>query len=32
MAVTGLDHILINGEEGVVGTLSDDDLIKAFED
>jgi CBS domain-containing protein len=32
MAVTGLDHILINGEDGVVGTLSDDDLIKAFED
>jgi CBS domain-containing protein len=32
MAVTGLDHILISGEGGVVGTLSDDDLIKAFED
>lgn len=32
MAVTGLDHILINGEGGVVGTLSDDDLIKAFTD
>jgi predicted transcriptional regulator len=32
MAVTGLDHILINGEVGVVGTLSDDDLIKAFAD
>jgi CBS domain-containing protein len=32
MAVTGLDHILINGEGGVVGTLSDNDLIKAFEE
>ena len=32
MAVTGLDHILISGEGGVVGTLSDDDLIKAFTD
>jgi len=32
MAVTGLDHILISGEGGVVGTLSDDDLIKAFID
>ena len=30
MAVTGLDHILISGEGGVVGTLSDDDLIRAF--
>ncbi len=32
MAVTGLDHILISGEGGVVGTLSDDDLVKAFVD
>lgn len=30
MAVTGLDHILISGEGGVVGTLSDNDLIRAF--
>jgi predicted transcriptional regulator len=32
MSVTGLDHILINGEEGIVGTLSDDDLVKALVD
>jgi len=32
MATTGLDHVLINGEGGVVGTLSDDDLVKAFVD
>jgi CBS domain-containing protein len=32
MAVTGLDHILISGEGGVVGTLSDVDLVKAFVD
>ena len=32
MAVTGLDHILISGEGGVTGTLSDDDLVKAFVD
>ena len=32
MSVTGLDHILISGEGGVVGTLSDDDLIKALVD
>lgn len=32
MAVTGLDHILISGEGGVVGTLSDDDLVKALTD
>ncbi len=32
MAVTGLDHILISGEGGVVGTLSDDDLVKALAD
>ncbi len=30
MAVTGLDHILISGEGGVIGTLSDDDLTRAF--
>ena len=32
MSVTGLDHILISGEGGVVGTLSDDDLIRALVD
>jgi CBS domain-containing protein len=32
MAVTGLDHVLISGEGGIVGTLSDDDLIKSFTD
>ena len=32
MSVTGLDHILISGESGVVGTLSDDDLIRALVD
>ncbi len=32
MSVTGLDHILISGEGGVVGTLSDDDLVKALVD
>ncbi len=32
MSVTGLDHILINGESGIVGTLSDDDLVKALVD
>lgn len=30
MAVGGVDHILVIGEGGVVGTLSDNDLIKAF--
>lgn len=30
MAFSGIDHILIMGEKGVVGTLSDDDLIKAL--
>ena len=30
MAVGGVDHILILGQDGVVGTLSDNDLIKAF--
>jgi CBS domain-containing protein len=32
MAVAGIDHILISGQGGVVGTLSDDDLVKAFVD
>jgi signal-transduction protein with cAMP-binding, CBS, and nucleotidyltransferase domain len=30
MALGGLDHILIVGEGGVAGTLSDNDLVKAF--
>ena len=30
MAVAGIDHILISGEGGIVGTLSDNDLVKAF--
>lgn len=30
MAVAGIDHIIISGEGGIVGTLSDDDLVKAF--
>jgi len=30
MAVAGIDHIIISGEGGLVGTLSDDDLVKAF--
>jgi hypothetical protein len=30
MAIAGIDHILIVGDEGVVGTLSDNDLVKAF--
>jgi CBS domain-containing protein len=32
MAVAGIDHILISGQGGVIGTLSDDDLVKAFVD
>jgi predicted transcriptional regulator len=32
MSVTGLDHVLISGEGGIVGTISDDDLVKAFVD
>jgi len=31
MAIGGVDHILIVGDEGVVGTLSEADLIKALE-
>ncbi len=30
MAIAGLDHILIVGDEGVSGTLSDNDLLNAF--
>lgn len=30
MAIGGVDHILIVGEEGVSGTLSDNDLLNAF--
>lgn len=30
MAIGGVDHILIVGDEGISGTLSDNDLIKAF--
>jgi len=30
MAIGGVDHILIVGQKGVAGTLSDDDLLKAF--
>ena len=30
MAMSGVDHILIVGEDGVSGTLSDNDLIKVF--
>ena len=30
MAVSGVDHILVLGTGGVVGTVSDNDLIKAF--
>jgi CBS domain-containing protein len=31
MAIGGVDHILIVGDEGVIGTLSEADLIKALE-
>jgi len=31
MAIGGVDHILIIGDEGLVGTLSESDLIKALE-
>ena len=31
MSISGVDHILIVGEEGIVGTVSDNDLIKAFQ-
>ncbi|MCW4011474.1 MAG: CBS domain-containing protein [Candidatus Bathyarchaeota archaeon] len=30
MAIGGVDHILIIGDDGVSGTLSDNDLLKAF--
>lgn len=30
MAIGGVDHILIIGDDGVAGTLSDNDLLKAF--
>ncbi len=30
MAMAGVDHILIIGDEGVSGTLSDNDLLKIF--
>ena len=30
MAISGIDHILIIGDSGVVGTLSDNDLLKVF--
>jgi predicted transcriptional regulator len=30
MAISGVDHILIVGDDGIVGTLSDNDLLKAF--
>ncbi len=30
MAVSGVNHILIHGEDGVSGTLSDNDLLKVF--
>ncbi len=30
MAIGGVDHILILGEGGVVGTLSDNDLVRVF--
>jgi CBS domain-containing protein len=30
MAIAGVDHILIIGDDGVSGTLSDNDLLKAF--
>ncbi len=31
MAIGGVDHILIVGDEGIAGTLSEGDLIKALE-
>ena len=30
MAISGVDHILIVSEDGIAGTLSDNDLLKAF--
>jgi len=32
MAITGIDHILISGTNGITGTLSDDDLFQVFID
>ncbi len=32
MAFSGIDHILVIGNKGIVGTLSDDDLIRALAD
>jgi CBS domain-containing protein len=32
MAMAGIDHILITSPEGVIGTLSDKDLVKVFKD
>jgi CBS domain-containing protein len=32
MALAGIDHILILGAEGVIGTISDKDLVKVFLD
>jgi CBS domain-containing protein len=32
MSVAGINHILITGEGGVIGTLSDSDLVKVFLD
>jgi predicted transcriptional regulator len=31
MAIGGVDHILIIGDDGISGTLSDNDLLKAFQ-
>ncbi|MFH1178895.1 MAG: CBS domain-containing protein [Candidatus Bathyarchaeota archaeon] len=31
MAISGVDHILIIGDDGVSGTLSDNDLLKVFQ-
>ena len=30
MAISGVDHNLIIGEDGIAGTLSDNDILKAF--
>jgi CBS domain-containing protein len=32
MSMSGIDHILVIGEKGVVGTLSDNNLVRAFFD
>ena len=31
MSISGVDHILIVGEDGIVGTVSDNDLLKSFQ-